>query len=182
MQKEEKNDLWIYLLLQSALLIFIESLKTYHFSIKGILISLSIPILPFIFLTINKIAKKYGIKKALLSVLISTLLALLFVFLMSFAMKKQIDFAIYRGEILSYVISLIINIFLYKFLEKNTKRTYPVVFLSYIFSLIIFHMVYTLSYLDTTILDGYWIRYLLNITIGIIVCIPLTIIDKKLIK
>ena len=174
MQKEEKNDLWIYLLLQSALLIFIESLKTYHFSIKGTLISLSIPILPFIFLTINKITKKYGIKKALLSVLISTLLALLFIFLMSFAMKKQIDFAIYRGEILSYVISLIINIFLYKFLEKNTKRTYPVVFL--------FHMVYTLSYLDTTILDGYWIRYLLNITIEIIVCIPLTIIDKKLVK
>lgn len=182
MQKEEKNDLWIYLLLQSALLIFIESLKTYHFSIKGTLISLSIPILPFIFLTINKITKKYGIKKSLLSVLISTLLALLFIFLMSFAMKKQIDFAIYRGEILSYVISLIINIFLYKFLEKNTKRTYPVVFLSYIFSLIIFHMVYTLSYLDTTILDGYWIRYLLNITIEIIVCIPLTIIDKKLVK
>ena len=68
------------------------------------------------------------------------------------------------------------------FLEKNSMRTYPVLFLSYFFSLIIFHMVYTLSYLDTTILDGYWIRYLLNITIEIIVCIPLTIIDKKLVK
>lgn len=181
MKKEVQNDLWIYILLQSALLIFVESLKTYHFKMYGHLISLSIPILPFIFLILNIIIKKYGEKKALLSIVISSIVSVLFIFLMSFAMKKTFDFAIYRGELLSYCISQLINIFLYRFIEKNTKKSYPIIFLSYIFSLIIFHMIYTLSYLDTTILDGYWIRYLLNLTIEVLVCIPITIIDKKIV-
>ena len=182
MKKEVQNDLWDYILLQSALLIFIESLKTYHFKMYGHLISLSIPILPFIFLILNIIIKKDGGKKALLSIVISSIISVLFIFLMSFAMKKTFDFAIYRGELLSYCISQLLDIFLYRFIEKYTKKTYPIVFLSYIFSLIIFHMVYTLSYLDTTILDGYWIRYLLNLTIEVLVCIPIAIIDKQIIK
>ena len=181
MKKESQSELWIYILLQSSLLIFVESLKTYHFKIHGNLISLSIPILPLIFLILNIIIRKYGGKKALLSILISSIISVLFIFLMSFAMKKTFDFAIYRGELLSYCISQLLNIFLYRFIDKNTKKSYPIIFLSYIFSLIIFHMIYTLSYLDTTILDGYWIRYLLNITIEVLVCIPITIIDKKIV-
>ena len=182
MKNEVKSDLWIYVLLQSALLIFIESLKTYHFNLYGNLISLSIPLIPFLFLIINIITKKFGIKKALISIIISSVFTIIFVYLMSFAMKKQVEFAIYRGELIAYIISQMLNIFLYRFIENNTKKSYPLIFLSYIFSLIIFHMVYTLLYLDTTILEGYWIRYLLNISIEIVVCIPIAIIDKKLIK
>lgn len=180
MKQKEKSDLWIYILLQSALLIFIESLKTYHYTIYGNLISLSIPLIPFLFLIINIITKKYGIKKALICVIISSLFSILFIYLMSFAMKKPVEFTIYRGELLSYIISQLLNIFLYRFIDNNTKKSYPIIFLSYLFSLLIFHMVYTLSYLDTTILDGYWNRYFINIIIEIIVCIPITIAHKKM--
>lgn len=101
---------------------------------------------------------------------------------MTFSMNKVFDFTIYRGELLSYLISQLLNIIIYRFLQNNTKSSYPVIYLCYIFSLIVFHMVYTLSYLDTTILDGYWNRYFINIIIQVIMCIPITIIDKKLIK
>lgn len=138
--------------------------------------------IPFLFLINNYISKKFGYKKGLLSIIISSISVTLFIILMSFSLNKVFDFSIYKGELLSYIISQLLNLIIYRYIQHNTKTSYPVVFLSYVFSLIIFHMVYTLSYLDTTILDGYWIRYLLNISIEVIVCICITILDKKVLK
>lgn len=138
--------------------------------------------IPFLFLINNYISKKFGYKKGLLSIIISSISVTLFIILMSFSLNKVFDFSIYKGELLSYIISQLLNLIIYRYIQHNTKSSYPVVFLSYVFSLIIFHMVYTLSYLDTTILDGYWIRYLLNISIEVIVCICITILDKKVLK
>lgn len=138
--------------------------------------------IPFLFLINNYISKKFGYKKGLLSIIVSSISVTLFIILMSFSLNKVFDFSIYKGELLSYIISQLLNLIIYRYIQHNTKTSYPVVFLSYVFSLIIFHMVYTLSYLDTTILDGYWIRYLLNISIEVIVCICITILDKKVLK
>ncbi len=138
--------------------------------------------IPFLFLINNYISKKFGYKKGLLSIIISSISVTLFIILMSFSLNKVFDFSIYKGELLSYIISQLLNLIIFRYIQHNTKTSYPVVFLSYVFSLIIFHMVYTLSYLDTTILDGYWIRYLLNISIEVIVCICITILDKKVLK
>jgi len=157
-------------------------LKTYNIDIKNNIISLSIPMIPFLFLINNYISKKFGYKKGLLSIIVSSISVTLFIILMSFSLNKVFDFSIYKGELLSYIISQLLNLIIYRYIQHNTKTSYPVVFLSYVFSLIIFHMVYTLSYLDTTILDGYWIRYLLNISIEVIVCICITILDKKVLK
>lgn len=157
-------------------------MKTYNIDIKNNIISLSIPMIPFLFLINNYISKKFGYKKGLLSIIVSSISVTLFIILMSFSMNKVFDFSIYKGELLSYIISQLLNLIIYRYIQHNTKASYPVVFLSYVFSLIIFHMVYTLSYLDTTILDGYWIRYLLNISIEIIVCICITVLDKKVLK
>lgn len=157
-------------------------MKTYNIDIKNNIISLSIPMIPFLFLINNYISKKFGYKKGLLSIIVSSISVTLFIILMSFSLNKVFDFSIYKGELLSYIISQLLNLIIYRYIQHNTKTSYPVVFLSYVFSLIIFHMVYTLSYLDTTILDGYWIRYLLNISIEVIVCICITILDKKVLK
>ena len=138
--------------------------------------------IPFLLLINNYISKKFGYKKGLLSIIISSISVTLFIILMSFSLNKVFDFSIYKGELLSYIISQLLNLIIFRYIQHNTKTSYPVVFLSYVFSLIIFHMVYTLSYLDTTILDGYWIRYLLNISIEVIVCICITILDKKVLK
>lgn len=180
--KQKQSDLWIYILLEAALLIFIESLKTFHISIDNVLISLSIPIIPFTFLITNLIIKKYNYKKGLLGVLISLSSTILFILMMSFALNKQIDMKEYIGEAIAYIISQLVNIFIYKYIQNNTKKSYPLTFLSYIFSLIFFYMTYTLSYLNSNIIDGYWQRYFISIIIQIVICIPITIIDKKIIK
>ena len=180
--KKKQDDLWVYILLEAALLIFIESLKTFHVSINKVLISLSIPIIPFIFLITNIIIKKYNYKKGLLSVVISLIAAILFVLLMSFALNRQIDMKLYIGEAVAYIVSELVNIFIYKYIQNNTKKSYPLIYLSYIFSLIFFYMTYTLSYLNSNIIDGYWQRYSISIIIQIITCIPITIIDKKIAK
>lgn len=180
--KKKQNDLWIYILLQSTLLIFIESLKTYNVNILGNPISLSIPVLPFIFYISNCIIKKYGYKYGLLNILISSLSVILFIVLMSFSLNKVYDFSTYKGELFAYIGSQLFNITIFKYIHNNTSKSYPIIYLSYIFSLIMFHMIYTLSYLDTTILDGYWKKYFINIILQIIVCIPITIAHKKTIK
>ncbi len=179
MKEEQKRDFIIHLLLQVSLLILVESLKTYQFSILNTLISFSIPVLPFIFLSTNYITKRYGNTKALLSIVITALSTLLFVLVMSFATNKTLIINDYKGDFLAYIISQVINLVIYNYLRKNTKLTYPLLFLSYIFSIVFFYMIFTLSYINTTIIDGYWKRYLISMIIIILVCIPVTIIDKK---
>ncbi len=181
MEKEEKQkEYLIYAFLLSTLLIFIESLKTYFFNVNNYLISFSIPFIPFVFLVTNIIKKKFGLKKSILSIFISLFSTIIFIIVIAFAMKKQLDFNVFIGEIISYTISQLLNLFIFKVIESNKKDTYIIVFLSYIFSIILFHMIYTLSYLNTTILDGFWNRYIINISIETIICIPLSIIYKKI--
>ena len=58
-KQNKKDDLWVYVLLQSALVILLESLKTYNFTIYNTDITYVIPILPIVFLITNYIIKKY---------------------------------------------------------------------------------------------------------------------------
>ena len=41
-------------------------------------------------------------------------------------------------------------------------------------------MFYTLIYLKMILLDQYWKGYFITLTIQIIICIPIAIIDKKI--
>lgn len=179
-KEEYYQDSWIYIFLLTTLVILIESLKTYSFSFKGFSLSYTIFLLPFTYLISNYITKKYGSKKCILGISISSLFLVIFYITMTFAMAEQIDFNSITGDFCGYIISQLVNLTIYNFLLNNTNSPIYIVYLSYLFSIVIYYLFYTLIYLDMIILDNYWGTYLLTIGIDSLICIPITIIDKKI--
>ena len=84
------------------------------------------------------------------------------------------------GDFFGYVVSQIVNLTIYVFLLNNTRSPYALVYLNYLFSLVIYYMIYTLMYLYQVIQDGYWNKYFITIGIEILICLPIAYIDKQI--
>lgn len=174
------DDSWMYILLLTTLAILTESLKTYTFKISGLAISFAIILLPFSYLLVNYITKKYDYKKAVAAISMSAVITICFMALISFALGKDLILTNLAGEFFAYVISQFINLTIYSFLLNNTTSPSILVFITYLFSIIIFIMIYTLVNLDEMVLDEYWTKYFVTIVLDSIICIPVTIIDKNI--
>lgn len=180
MKKKLYDDSWMFILLLTTLVILIESLKGYEFFIKNYSISFSILLIPLTFLIANFLTKKYNYKKTLTAIGISSLCVIIFIFIMCFAIGKEFIVMDLIGDILAYLASQIINLIFCMFLIYNTKSNVLLIFSTYLISLIIFYMIYTLVYLNTMTLDNYWIIYLITMFINGIICIPLAIVESKM--
>ena len=60
---------------------------------------------------------------------------------------------------------------------ENTTSPLLLVYLTYVFSLLINYMFYTLISLNIISIDGYWVGYFTTIGIQAIICLPLAFID-----
>lgn len=178
--RKKYNDSWMYIFLLSTIVILADSLKTYTFNIKDIAITYSIFLLPTIYFVSSYITKKYGYKKGLSSIIISSLSLIAFLLLMNFAIGRDMSFSSISGQLCGYIISQVVNITIYKFLLNNTTSPYILVFLNYVFSLIVYYMIYTLIHLDMIILDSFWTSYFIVLGIQSIIYIGLTIVDKNI--
>lgn len=178
MNKKLYDDSWMHILLLTTLVILAESIKGYSFSIMNYKITYSILLLPLTYLIANYITKKYDFKKTLSAIGISIVGVFCFIFIMCFAIGKEFLFFDIAGDILGYGVSQIINLIFCSFLMHNTKPNVILIFSTYLISLIVFYMIYTLVYLDTLALDNYWIKYIVTMGIQCVICIPLSIIDR----
>lgn len=176
------DDSWMYILLLTTLTILLYSLSTYEFKIKGVSLSYSVIGLPLELFIANYITKKYNYAKTVTAISISGVSMILFILIMNFALGKSTVLSAMSGEFCGYVISQFANLMIYYFILQNTSFKPILVFLSYIFSLIAFYMVYTLINLNVVITDSYWNAYFISLLIQAIICIILTTIDTKLIK
>lgn len=176
------NDYWIYTLLLTTLVILLESLKTYTFSLAGVNLTYAIFPLPIIYLLANYITKKYDYKKTIAAIAISGISFVLFVAIIAFALGERLMLSSISGELSGYVISQYINLMIYTFLLNNTKSPYILILLNYLFSLIVYYMFYTLIYLNMIILDTYWKGYFITLGIQIIICLVIAYLDKKIIR
>lgn len=178
-KKEELyNDCWLYILLLTTLVILLGSLKSYTFKIFGVSLTYSLLLLPLVYFLANYITKKYDYKKTIAAIAISGVMSVCFVAIMSFALGKNLMLSSLSGEFCAYVVSQFINLTIYQFLLNNTDSPGILIFLTYLFSLIVYYMFYTLIYLNMIILDNFWEGYLLTLAIQFFVCIPIAIIDK----
>lgn len=173
------DDSWMYILLLTTLVILLESLKSYMFKISDVYLTYSIFLLPLVYFLANYITKKYDYKKTVVAISVSGVMSVGFVAVMAFALGKQLMLSSLSGQFCGYVISQFVNLIIYSFLLNNTNSPGILVFLTYLFSLIIYYMFYTLIYLNMIILDNFWAGYLLTLAIQFVICIPITIIDKK---
>ena len=174
------NDSWLYILLLTTLVILLEALKTYTFSLGGINLTYAIFPLPVIYLIANYITKKYGPKKTTKAIAISGILFVIFVSMISFSLGEKIVLTSISGEFFGYIASQYINLLVYTFLLNNTKSPYILIFINYLFSLVIYYLFYTLIYLHMITLDTYWQGYFITIGIQSFICFGLAYKDKKI--
>ena len=178
--EENYNDCWIYILLLTTLTILLESIKTYEFTILGAKLSYSILGLPLIYIIANYITKKYDYKKTISAISISGVISVCFMAMMAFALGKNLILTNVSGEFCGYVVSQFVNLTIYLFILNNTKASYPLILVNYLFSIIVFCMLYTLIYLNKVVYESYWTSYFMTIGIDSIICIILAFIDKKI--
>ena len=153
-KKDSYDDSWMYILLLTTITILAYSLSTYTFKIAGVSLTYSIFLLPVLYLIANYITKKYCCEKAVL--------------------------AIVTGSFCALVVSHLVNLLIYRFLNSNTGAPFLLVLLNYMFALVTFYAFYTLIYLNMIILDNYWLGYFITLVIQTIMCIGLAYLDKKI--
>ena len=181
-KKEDKiyNDGWIYVLLLTTLAILSESIKNYTFQVASVELSISLFLLPFTYLILNYITKKYSVKKAIASIAISGVIFVCFSAIMSFLVGELGFLSNVAGEFCGYVVSCFMNLMIYVFLLNNTKQPILLVYLNYIFSLLVYYLFYTLIYLNMILLDNYWKGFFITLFLQAIIIIPITIVDHKI--
>lgn len=178
-KKREDEDSWLYILLLTTLNILIQSLKSYSFVIKGYMIGYGMLLLPWIFFLSNYISKRFGAKKAFASIAISAIICAGYTAMMSIVLGKNLYLASIFANLCGYVVSQIVNLFIYTFLLNNTKRNSFLVFVTYLFSIVVYYMFYTLTHLDAVIEDGYWEKYFITMIVEFLICIIVTMIDSR---
>ena len=174
-QEELYDDSWLYILLLTTLSILLESLKTYKFQLMGVSISYAIILLPIVYLLVNYITKKYDYKKAVAAISISAVISVCFMAIVSFALGKSLI-----REFCGYVVSQFVNLTIYNFLLNNTKSPTLLILFNYLFSVIIFILLYTLINLGNMNLDSFWTKYFLMVCISFGMSIPMAFIDKRI--
>lgn len=181
MKKNKKeNDVWIYVLLLTTLLILTESLKTYTFRVMGVDLTFSLFLLPIAYFLIDLIAKKYDYKRAIAAIAVSAVIFTSFSFIMAYFIESNYILRSISGEFCAYVVSSFVNLTIYMFLLNNTETPQILVIFNYIFSLVVYYMFYTLIYLNMIIFDTYWMGYFITLSIQVFICIGLSIVDRKI--
>ena len=128
---------------------------------------------------VNYITKKYGYKKSVVAIVISALSVVLFVTIMSVVLGTELLLENVSGEFCGYVISQFVNLTIYSFLLNNTKGNYILTVITYIFSLIVYYMFYTLIHLNIIVFDNFSQGYIITILIQAVICFILGFIDMK---
>jgi len=179
-KKKEPDDSWLYILLISTVVILGEALKSYTFTIKGITLTYTIFVIPIIYLLTNYITKKYSYTKGVSAICLSTVAFVVFTYAIGYGLGRPVNFLQIGGEVSGYLISQMINLYIYVFLLNNTKSPVILVWLNYLFSLVIFYMFYTLINLSVLVTSSYWSGYFLTLGIQGVESIILTAIDHKI--
>ena len=174
---DKYNDYWMYVLLLSTIVILIQSLNNYEFTLYDVSISYSILLVPITFLCSNFIVKKFDYKKCIAAICISSVVSIIFSAVMAFAVGKTFTLSNFTGEFCAYVVSQFVNLTIYLFLLNNTKGSYVFILINYFFSILIYYLFFTLMYLDSVLIDNFIMRYVFTIIINFIMAIPIALID-----
>ena len=136
-KKEDEiyNDCWLYVLLLTTLVILLESIKKYTFSIGQANLTYGIFLLPIQYFIVSYIAKKYDYKKAISAIAISGVFLVCFRATISFFLKESLILTNVSGEFFGYVVSQFVFLQIYLFLLNNTKFPPLIVYLDYLFSI-----------------------------------------------
>lgn len=178
-KKKKETDLWIYVLLLTTLMILTESLKTYTFKVIGLDLTYSLFLLPVAYFLIGIIAKKFDYKKAVAAIAVSAVVFVSFSFILAYFLEGNYILKSLSGEFCAYVVSAFTGLTIYMFLLNNTESPRLHVTLNYLFSLMVYYLIYSIMYFNFVMSDDRWVGYYITLGIQVFICIALALIDKK---
>ena len=82
------------------------------------------------------------------------------------------------GEFCAYIVAAFTNLTIYMFLLNNTESPRLLVVINYMFTLVVYYMIYTMIHLNMIIFDEYWLGYFITLAIQLFISIGLSMIDK----
>ena len=179
-EKELYDDCWLYILLLSTLVILLDSIKKYTFTCLNVNLTYSLFLLPVEYFIVAYIAKKYDYKKAVAAISMSGVLLVCFNATVAFFLHEQLFLTNVSGEFCGYVISQFVFLLMYFFLMNNTKMPPILVYGTYLFSIFVCYMFYTLVYINHINLNHYWTGFFITFIIQGIICIGLVYLDNKI--
>lgn len=176
----EEEGWWVYVLLLSTVVILAQSLTDYTFSFDNVTLTYSIFILPLIYFITNYITKKYGYHRAVVGISASGVAMVVFSIIMSFVIGKNFNFYDVCGGFCGYVISQLVNLTIYQYILVNTRGSFILIYLTYLFAFVVNYLFYTLIYMNLLVFDNYWVSYFSTLIIQGVFCFLLVFFDVNI--
>ena len=154
---------YIFLLIAFSLFfVCLHSFNLYAFDIE---LNYSIFILPILFFLIDVILKEVGYSYGIAALVLSA--AFIFVAYMYLDILFNIEFNMikYIGVVLAYSVSQFLNLSIYYYMLDNYRTPYFFVVVNFIFSILIYNMIYMLFSLGLVFSDGFWSSYLIVVAL-----------------
>ena len=181
-KKQIASEYLLFAFLLSTVSVLATSLNNYTFPIFGMRITFSIIVFPIIIFVSNYITKKFGFIDSLKSIIISTLIIVAFIILIDDLVGCQVNILELLGQIIGYSVSLVINLSIYYYIISNMeiKKENILIYISYIFTMIINHLLYMLFMSNMTTTDLFWKSFITSIVIESVIGIVLVYFDSKI--
>lgn len=174
-----KNDSFLFSMLLATISILAITLKDYHFPLGNFDMSFAIFVMPIVFFVSNIMTKKFGFKTSLQAILISSLMIVAFVILIKDLVNQKIIAVEIFGNFISYFVSLFINLSIYYYILIHFKENVFLVYFNYIFSFIIYHMIYLLFLYRMIVTDHFWNQYFMSVVLQGVLSIFFVVLDSK---
>ncbi len=174
------NECFMFSMLLATISILAVTLNDYTFKIGVLNITFSVFVFPIILFISNYITKKYGFKAALQAIFISSLTIVAFIILIKDLVNQPISFLELCGQFISYFIGLFINLCIYYYNLINFKENIFLIYFNYIFSIIMYHLVYLLFLYNMLATEYFWNQYFVSLIIQGLMIIGLVWLDSKI--
>lgn len=178
-RKENEVDVWIYVLLLTAITILGWVLGKFDFTFGKASLTIAIFFYPFRYFVANIITKKFGYKETMNAISYSSLLLLLFIIVASILGQQDIDYIPVTGELFGYMVSQMINLTIYYYLLINTEGSKLALLATYIFTMLVDNLVSMLFASRMIMIESFWRTYFVTILVQSIISIILIHFDER---
>ena len=169
-----------YTFLLCAALMFLYSARLISIDYSQVKLSVMSILFPCVYFLSCATVKDLGYKEGVVSIVISTIVLLLYGTFTNYFITGSFQFTSIISIGLAYFMTQAICTAIYNFFLVNTRLPIFIVIGSYMFSCLIFNMVYMLFNYRGAMTDSFWLEYLLLVLIQFAFSLVLGIVDSAI--
>ena len=167
-----------YTFLLCAIVIFLYSVRMLNLNYNGINLNCMSLLFPVVFSVANVTAKDLGYKYGIKAIIISTITLFFYGAFTNFLTTGNFEVSNMLVITLAYFVTQLICLSTYNYFLINTRLPIFIVVCNYIFSSLVYNMIYMLFNYQMAITNSFWLEYVLLILFQGILSIILAIFDS----